>query len=163
MSRFFIVYPKGILNGTMWEFIVEVYEHATRIKMEFVHFVPASLGISGNLIELKLGFDLVVNDADEPEAVFLALSDDDIRGGPQYETVIGNWIERAEANIVPPDPDADPPIPPMTQADYEAAWSNQDTSKTRADARKALVTQRGWTVIAVHWHEGDGTPVDGAI
>ena len=102
---------------------------------------------------MKLGFDLVVEDTDTPLDVFLALSDDDIKNGPGFETVIGNWIERAENNITPG----------ISQADYEAAWSKQDTNKTRQDASRALVSQRGWTVPFVHWHEGDGTVEDGII
>jgi hypothetical protein len=103
------------------------------------------------LRELKVVFDVTVADTDTDQDVDDALFVDDIKPGPSIETVIGNWIERAEAIIGATDP---------TLADYWAEWSKQDTAKTRNDARKALVKQRGWTVTAVHQHEGDNSNTD---
>ncbi len=115
----------------------------------FIHTVAST--VAGDLRELKLVFDVEVADTDTSQDVDDALFVDDIKNGPGVETVWGNWQGRAEGNITPG----------MTQAEYDAAWSKQDTAKTRNDASKALVSQRGWTVSNVHQHEGDGSNTDG--
>ncbi len=81
-----------------------------------------------------------------------ALTADDIKPGPQTETVATNWIERAEADIngLPPG---------FTAEDFTAAQSKQDTSRMRSDALGAF-NDRSWTATSFHQHEGDGTNTD---
>jgi hypothetical protein len=153
MARSLHVYPKAILEGSSWTFIVKVYEHATRTTNRFLHTIPAGVIASTPLRELKISFDLEVADTDTDSDVDDALFVDDIKPGPQTATVWGNWQTRAESVI-------SGLSDPYTLADYWADWSKQDTAKTRTDARRALVTQRGWTVSNVHQHEGDGTNTD---
>jgi hypothetical protein len=131
-----------------------MYEHTAGVTSRFVHVIPAGLTATSDLRELKYGFDLTVDDTDTDQDVDDALFVDDIRNGPQVETVIGNWIDRAEVIIAGLSD-------PYTVADYWAGWSQQDTAKTRNDGRTALITGRGWTVTSFHQHEGDGTNTDG--
>jgi len=154
VARLLHVYPKATLVGSTWTFIVNVYEHATRVTSRFTHSIPAGLTATIDLRELKYGFDLTVGDTDTDQDVDDALFADDIRNGPQVETVIGNWIDRAETNI-------GGLSDPYTLEEYWASWSLQDTNKTRNDGRSALISGRGWTVSAFHQHEGNGTNTDG--
>jgi hypothetical protein len=147
------VYPKVGLVGSTWTLRVKVYEPAIGVSSLFIHDIPAGITATTPLRELKLSFDLTVDDTDTDQDVDDALFLDDIKPGPQSATVWSNWQDRAEAIIAGL---ADP----YTIADYWAAWSQQDTAKTRQDARRALVTQRGWAVTSVHQHEGDGTNTD---
>lgn len=148
MSKLLHVYPKAVLDSSTWFLDVKVFEAATRLTTRFTHEIPA--GVVGNIRELKVTFNVVVSDTDFALDVDDALFVDDIKGGPSVETVWGNWQERAEKNYTPG----------MTQVEYWAEWSKQDTAKTRNDARRSLVTQRGWSVTAIHQHEGDGTNTD---
>lgn len=150
MARNLHVYPKAVLADGNWVLIVKVFDQDLRTTTRWTETTPAGVTVTNRLRLLKMSFDLVVADTDTDQDVFEAFTVDDIRAGPQVETVWGNWVDRAEANIV-----GDP-----TLVEFMAVWSTQDTSKTRADARKALVTQRGWTVSGVHQHEGDGTILD---
>ena len=153
MARNLNVYPKASIEGSTWTFIVKVYEHATKTYSRFEHVVPAGVTAASPLLELKVVFDLTVGDTDTDQDVDDALFVDDIKPGAGVETVIGNWIDRAETIIAGLSA-------PYTRWDYWAEWSKQDTAKTRNDARAALVTGRGWTVTYVHQHEGDGTNTD---
>lgn len=148
MARSLHVYPKAVLVGSEWHFIVKVYEPFMQTNSRFVHVLSA--GVTGNLHELKVAFDLVVADSDTDQDVDDALFVDDIKQGPGVETVWGNWQARAEGIIT--GLGADPSL-----SEYWAAWTQQDTAAVRSDARRALITQRGWSVPHIHWHEGDGT------
>jgi len=152
VARLLHVYPKATLEGSTWTFYVNVYEHDSGVTSRFVHTIAAGVTVTTPLSELKIGFDLTVDDTDTDLDVDDALFLDDIRPGPQTATVIGNWIGQAEDII---DGLTDP-----TVAEYWAGWSHQDTAKIRQDTRRALVTQRGWTITFVHQHEGDGTTTD---
>jgi hypothetical protein len=154
VARTFHVYPKAVLEGSTWTLIVKVHEPSTRTNSQFVHAVAAGVTVANPLRELKISFDLTTGDTDTPQDIDDALFVDDIQPGPQVETVWSNWQERAEAILGG--------LTDPTLADYWAEWSQQDTAKTRSDARKALITQRGWTIDAgsVHQHEGDGTNTD---
>jgi hypothetical protein len=154
MARSLHVYPKATLVGSTWTLIVKVYEATTRVTNRFEHTIPAGVTVSNPLRELKIAFDLEVADTDTDQDVDDALFTDDIKPGPQVQTVWGNWQDRAETIIGG--------LTNPTLGDYWADWSKQDTAKTRSDARRALVTQRGWTVSNVHQHEGDGTNTDEA-
>lgn len=151
MARFLQVYPKASLVGSTWTFYIKVDDFNSGAASRFVHVVPAGVTASLDLRELKVVFALTVDDVDTDQDVDDALFVDDIRSGPQVETVVGNWIERAE-NIIGGGA--------LTLSEYWAAWSKQDTLKTRGDVKKAMVDQRGWTITAVHQHEGDGTNTD---
>lgn len=153
MARLLHVYPKATLEGSTWTFHVRVYEHATGNTSRFVHTILAGVIATSPLRELKVVLDVTVDDTDTDQDVDDALFVDDIKPGPSTETVIGNWIERAEAVVAGL-------TEPYTLGDYWADWSKQDTAKTRNDVAKALVSQRGWDVTFVHQHEGDGTNTD---
>jgi hypothetical protein len=150
MARNLHVYPKAVLDGSSWTFIVKVFDQDTRANSRFEHIVAAGVTAEVPLRLLKLSFDLIVGDADADQAVDDALFLDDIRPGPQVETVWGNWQEEAEGII-------SGLAPGYSAADFWAEWSKQQTAAIRTDARRALVTQRGWSVPWVHQHEGDGT------
>lgn len=153
MARNLHIYPKAVIDGGTWTFIVKVYEHATRITSRFEHSVPAGITVTEPVRLLKISFDMVVEDTDTDQDVDDALFVDDIKPGPQTETVWEAWQDRAETNWTASD---------GTQADYYAQWSKPETNQMRNDARKALITQRGWTIDvgSVHQHEGDGTNTD---
>lgn len=151
MARTLHVYPKAIIEGSTWTFVLKVHEVGVAPQSKFVHSVAAGVTAEIPLRLLKLGFDLVVADTDTDQDVDDALFVDDIRPGPQTETVWGNWQNIAEGII-------SGLATGYGVTDFWAAWRRQDTSSVRSDARRALVTQRGWTVVSgsVHQHEGDG-------
>jgi hypothetical protein len=142
MARNLQVYPKITLVGSLWEITLKVDDLAAG-QTRFVTTEAAGITAIEPTVLLKLVFGLIVGDADADQDVYDALYVDDIRPGPQTETVWSNWRDRAEASW-------------LSGRDNR---SSQDTTKTRNDARRALVTQRGWTVPAgsVHQHEADGS------
>jgi len=152
MARTLQVYPKGVLVGSSWELVVDVYEYSTGVKSEFRHTFAAGVIAETPLVLLKIAFDVIVGDTVTDLDVDTALVADDIRPGPQVETVWGNWQAVAET-IINGLPGG------YTAATFQAAWSKQQTSGVRSDARRALITQRGWTIPvgSIHQHEGDGT------
>jgi hypothetical protein len=152
VARTLDVYPKAVLTGSSWLYTLSVSEQGGA-GSEFRHTVPAAVTAEVPLSVLKLSFELVVADTDTDQDVDDALFVDDIKPGGGVETVAGNWIDTAEDIIGGLTPGYD-------RDDFWADWSKQNTSKVRADARRALVTQRGWTVNAVHQHEGDGTATE---
>ena len=156
MTRQLHVYPKVILEGSTWTLYLDVSEGGVK-EADLTFDLPAGVSSAFPLVLLKVNFDIMVGDTDTAQDVMDALTVDDIKPGPQTETVASNWVERAEDDIngLPPG---------FTAADFRAAQSKQDTSAMRGDARKAM-GDRGWTeapdaVGAVHQHEGDGTSVD---
>lgn len=155
MARTLHVYPKAVIEGSTWTYTLKVYEPATQINSRFVHTVAAGVTAEIPMRLLKLGFDLIVGDADTDQDVDDALFVDDIKPGAQVETVWGNWQELAENKITGLGTG-------YTQADFYATWSPADTNAIRQDARRALIAQRGWTVpvSSIHQHEGDGTVTD---
>ena len=160
MSRTLHVYPKAIIDGSTWTYTLKVYEPATRVNERFEQSFAAGVTVTTELRLLKVSWDLIVGDFDTPSDVDDALFVDDIRPGPQVETVWGNWQIRAEGIIAGLDPG-------YTVTDFWASWTNGDTQAVRNDANRALVSGpggigRGWTIPAgsVHQHEGDGTNTD---
>ena len=153
MARNLHIYPKAILDGNEWLFIVKVYDRATRVTNRFEHTVAAGVFAPTPVRLLKISFDMVVDDLDTDQDVDDSLFVDDIKNGPGYETVIGNWQVLAETNYAASD---------GSQADYYSQWSSSETKQMRNDARKAMVTQRGWFIEpgSVHQHEGDGSNED---
>lgn len=154
MARTFHVYPKAQLVDSTWKLVVKVYEPSTKENWRFVHEITAGVVASTALFELKISFDLIVADTDTPQDVDDALFVDDIAPGPSVASVWARWQDRAE-NII------SGLSAPYTLSNYWADWAPNNTAKTRTDARKALMTQRGWSVPFIHWHEGDGTSEDG--
>ncbi len=155
MARTLHVYPKAILDASTWTLIVKVADS------RFEHTVPAGVTATTELRLLKLVFDLLVEDSDTDQDVDDALFIDDIRPGPQVETVWGNWQITAEAIIAGLDPG-------YTVADFWAEWTHGDTQAVRNDVNRALVSGpggigRGWEVVVgtLHQHEGDGISTDG--
>lgn len=148
MARNLHVYPKAGITGNQWWFVVNVWGDGPRSK--FVHTETAGVTSEIPLTLLKLAFDLTVADTDTDQDVDDALYVDDIKPGPQTETVWGNWRKLAESKIAGLSPG-------YTFAVFRAAWTKPNTNSIRSDARRALITQRGWTVGSVHQHEGDGT------
>ena len=155
VARTVHVYPKAIIEGSEWRYIAKVgdsrLEHGTGEPGD--PLIVSSVTAVTPLVLLKLVFDVVVADTDTDQDIDDALFVDDIRSGPQTETVWGNWQGLAESII-------SGLAPGYTADDFWAAWSIQDTNAVRQDARRALVTQRGWTIVSVHQHEGDGTVLD---
>ena len=138
---------------------MKVSEHATQTSSRFVETV-AGLTVERFLPLLKVVWDLVVADTDTNQDVADSLFVDDIRPGPQTETVWSNWQDRAEGIITGL-------ATGYTVADFWSAWTFGDTQSVRNDANRAMVSGpggigRGWTIVAgtVHQHEGDGTNTD---
>jgi hypothetical protein len=152
VARNLHIYPKAVLDGSTWTLIVKVYEPATRITSRFKHLEAAGVTANEPTRLLKVAWDMVVADTDTDQDVDDALYVDDIRPGPQVETVWGNWRDEAESII-------GGLAGGWTQVDFEAGWTSQATNGMRQDARRALITQRGWTIVAgsVQQTEGDGT------
>ena len=160
VARTLHVYPKAIIDGATWTYVLKVYEPATRINSRFTHIIPAGVTAETPLLLLKVSFDLIVADEDTDQDVDDALIVDDIRPGPQVETAIGNLQITAEDIITGLDPG-------YGLAEFWAAWTHGDTQAVRNDFNRALVSGpgnggRGWEIVAgtVHQHEGDGTNTD---
>jgi hypothetical protein len=160
VARTLHVYPKAVIVGGSWSFVVKVFDQDLRTNSRFVHTIPAGVTAEIPMRLLKLSFDMTVPDIN-PDTLLPVIDSDiddalfvlDIKPGGQTATVWSNWQDTAETNI-------DNLSPGYTQADFYAEWSKQNTSKVRNDARRALVTlQTGWSVDvgSVHQHEGDGT------
>ena len=160
MSRTLHVYPKVSIEDSTWTLTMKVYEHATRVNSRFIETVAAGLTAERPLPLLKVAWNLIVADVDTDQDVADSLFIDDIRPGPQTETVWGNWQTRAESII-------SGLVSGYTVEDFWAAWTGGDTQAVRNDAQWAMVSGsggigRGWTIVAgsVHQHEGDGTNTD---
>ncbi len=149
MARNLEVYPKVILEGSIWTLNLDVAEDGVK-EADLIFSLPAGVTSILPLLLLKVVFGLVVDDTDTAQDVMDALTVDDIHPSPgQTETVATNWIERAEADI-------DGLPPGFTAEDFEAAQTKQDTSRMRGDALGAF-NDRGWTATFFHQHEGNGT------
>jgi hypothetical protein len=147
------VYPKAVVKEDTWTAVLKVTDQDTQANHRFTHVYTSNVLAEAELRLLKVSFDLVVADTDVFQDVDDALFVDDIRPGPQVETVWGNWQVLAESLILSMGT-------PHMQARFWEEWRQQDTASVRSDARRSLVTQRGWTVSNVHQHEGDGTNTD---
>jgi hypothetical protein len=137
---------------------MKVYEPLTKVNSRFVETIPAGLTVERPLPLLKVVWDLVVADSDTDQDVADSLFVDDIKPGPQTETVWGNWQTRAEGIISGLSTG-------YTVADFWSAWTRGDTEAVRNDSQRAMVSGpggigRGWTISNVHQHEGDGTNTD---
>ncbi len=139
---------------------MKVYEPSTRINSRFVESVAAGLTVERPLPLLKVVWDLVVADGDTDQDVADSLFVDDIKPGPQTQTVWGNWQTRAEGII-------SGLASGYAVADFWSAWTMGDTQAVRNDSHRAMVSGpggigRGWTIVAgsVHQHEGDGSNTD---
>lgn len=148
MARNLHIYPSARIEAATWTYRLDVTDRATRATSHFEHVVAAGVTAERPLDLLKVVVGLVVADTDTDQDVDDAMFVDDIRPGPQAETVWGNWQSLAESII-------GALTGGYTERDFWLAWRPQDTSSMRSDARRALVTQRGWTVTFVHQHEGD--------
>ena len=153
MARNLEVYPKAFLEGATWRLVVKVDGD------RFNHVIPAGVTAETPLTLLKVVFGLTVEDSDTNADVDTALLADDIQPGPSTATVWGNWQTRAEEIITGLSPG-------YTAEDFWAAWTMGDTQAVRNDVNRALVAGpggigRGWTITAVHQHEGDGTVMEG--
>lgn len=158
MAKNFETYPQAILDGSTWTVIHQVTDLDTGASIEIEHTFAAGVTVPTPLPELDVVLNLIVPDTVTLDDVDDALFADDIKLGPQSETVWGNWQTRAEAIIAGL-------IPGFTEKDYWAAWTTGDTQATRGDAKRALESGpggigRGWTITFAHQHEGDGTAVD---
>ena len=148
MPRTISVYPQAHLEGTAWKLVIDVGEN------QFTHTATSTVAATTPLSLMKVVFRLTVGDTDTDQDVDDALTVDDIRPGPQTETVWGNIRDLAESIITGL-------TPGYTNTDFQAAWRTQDTSAVRSDAHRALVNQRGWTISEFHQHEGDNTVLEG--
>jgi hypothetical protein len=157
MARFLHVYPKAGIIGSEWWFHVKVFDQTTRVSSKFKHTIAAGVTAEIPLVLLKVGWDMTTDDSATDSDVDDALFVDDIKPGAGAETVWSNWQEIAESII-------SGLLPGYSYADFKAAWSTNDTSSVRADARRALVTQRGWVIetASIHQHEGDGSVTEQA-
>lgn len=155
MARNLVVMTKGWIDGSTWTLRTQFHDDDTGVKTTIFYTTAAGLTAERPLTSPRLSFDLVVGDADTEQDVVDALTLDDIKPGGGFETVFGNWIAIAEGHISVLSTG-------YTRDDFWAEWTKQNTSAIRSDARRALVTQRGWTVVAgsVHQHEGDGTTTE---
>ncbi len=153
------VYPKASIRDSTWTLLMKVYEPATGVQSRLFETVAAGLTVERPLPLLKVVFDLTVDDLDTDQDVADSLFVDDIRPGPQSETVWDNWQTRAETIIAGLSTG-------YTVEDFWAGWTMGDTQAVRNDAQRALTTGpggigRGWTIGSVHQHEGDGSVTDG--
>lgn len=156
MARELHVYPKAVIEGSTWTYVVKVYDHAIRQNSQFVHTAVAGVTAEVPLSLLKVSFDLVVADTDTDQDVDDALWLDTASGGPTNgETLWETWQQLA-----------DPKISGLTTGytvqDFWAEWTQQNTARVRNAARRILINGRGWTIPggSVHQHEGDGTTTD---
>ena len=155
MARNLEIYPKASIEGSTWTLSMRVHEHATRTHSQFTETSAAGLTVERPLLLLKVVFDLIVADTDTDQDVADSLFVDDIRPGPQSETVWSSWQERAEGIISGLSTG-------YTELDFWAVWTHGDTQAMRNDAQRAMISGpggigRGWTITFVHQHEGDGT------
>ncbi len=154
MTRLFKVYPQAALTGSLWRYQASIFEPATGITEHFDRTILAGVTAAVPLLVLKFVFDIEVADTDDATDIDDALFVDDIAPGPQTETVWEAWQTLAESIITSLDPE-------YTLNDYWLTWTKPNTAKIRNDARRALVTQRGWSILKVHQHEGDGSVTNG--
>ena len=161
MARTVHVYPKAIIDGSTWTLFLDVSEGGVQ-EDEPTFTAPAGLVATSELRLLKVSFDLILDDTDTAQDVLTALTVDDIQPGPQTLTTWEDWQDSAEGIIAGL-------TSPYDESDFWAAWTGGDTQAMRNSANRALVSGpggigRGWTVLNVHQHEGDGTfipPADG--
>lgn len=148
MARTLHVYPKAIIDGSEWTYVVKV--GASR----FTHTIPSGVAADVPMRLLKLSYDLTVADTDTDEDVDDAHWSDTASGGPTSgETLWETWQALAEVNLTAAGS-------PHTQAGLYAEWSKQNTQRIRQAGNRILVNGRGWTIANVHQHEGDGTNTD---
>lgn len=157
MARSLHVYPKPVLVGSQWDYVLFVQEYdpttgehiGTRSK--FRHAVPAGVTAEMPLRLLKLSYDVTTADTDTDADVDDAHFVDTASGGPTNgETLFESWSGLAESIIGGLSPG-------YTVRDFWAEWTTQNTARVRTAARRILVNGRGWTVTNVHQHEGDGS------
>ncbi len=150
MTRSLSVYPKAFVEDSTWHLTIEVD------GFDFLHLISAGVTAEISLGLLKVVFNLIVEDSDTNQDVDDALFLDDIRPGPQMETVWSSWQGIAEGIISGLDPG-------YTENDFWAVWTRGDTEAVRNDVQRALVAGpggigRGWTITSFHQHEGTGPP-----
>ena len=154
MARLLHVYPKAVIDGSFWSLHVKVYDQTTHVNSRFVHVIPAGVTAELPMRLLKLSYDLTVADTDTDQDVDDAHFVDTASGGPTNgDTLWETWQALAESRIAGL-------TTGYTQADFFAAWTQQNTARVRTAARRILINGRGWTVSSVHQHEGDGTVTD---
>lgn len=159
MARFLEVYPKAILDGSTWELVVKVHDQTTGTSTRIVHTEPAGVTSTEPLTLLKLVLNLETEDTATDQDVADALLVDDIKPGGQTETVWERWRNIAEGII-------DGLRVGFTREEFQAAWGPNSTNQIRNGARFALIDGpgpigRGWTILAIHQHEGDGSVLEG--
>ena len=124
------VYPKAWLSSSGWELVLRVLDMDTDEQTEYRATAP---GTAGRWRVPKLVLELDgPSSPDEIRDLFLS---DDIRPGPQTETVWEAFVDTAEGNT---------------------AWTKQDTAKLRQALSRGL-SGYPWTLLAVEVHEIDGT------
>jgi hypothetical protein len=156
VARNLHVYPKAVIDGSTWTYLVKVFDQDTRTNTRFEHVVPAAVTAEVPLRLLKVSWDMTVADSDSDADVDDALFVDTASGGPTNgETLWETWQGLADPKIAGL-------TSPYTAADFFAEWSQQDTARIRNAARRILINGRGWTVVSgtVHQHEGDHSNTD---
>ena len=153
MARNVQVYPKVTLVGSTWLLRVKVDD------ARFEHLISAGVTAEIPLVLLKFVLNITVEDSDLDSDVDDAIFVDDIRPGPQVETVWSNWQSIAEGII-------GDLATGYTVKDFWEAWTNGNTQAIRNDVNRAFVAGpggigRGWTINSFHQHEGDGTVLEG--
>jgi hypothetical protein len=97
VARSLHVYPKAVLVGSSWSFIVKVFDQDTRTSSRFTHEVAAGVTAEIPMRLLKLSYDLTVGDADIDQDVDDAHFVDTAAGGPTNgETLWETWQTLAE-------------------------------------------------------------------
>lgn len=152
MARNLAVMPRAYIKDSTWTLRIQFKDDDTGTKTTLTYTQAAGVTVETGLNMPRLSFDLIVGDADTEQDVLDALTVDDIKPGGGVETVFGNIIDIAEGHI-------GNLTTGYTNQDFHAEWSKQNTSAVRTDARRALITQRGWAIPvgSIHQHEGDGT------
>lgn len=164
MARSLHVYPKATLVDSTWLVKLSVAEFddadgSILNHMKFKPDIPAGVTAEIPLPLLKMAFDLITDhtgtddfDTVVAQDVYDAIFVDDIQPGGGYETVWSNWQEQAEATI-------EAMSSPHTRQDFWSRWTKQAIQSVRDDARRALITQRGWTVPVGEFYQrlGDGS------
>lgn len=150
MARNLAITPKIVLDGSDWVLAFFVYDKDLRVRSKFKYVFPASVSSPVPIRLLKVAFDMIVDDTDTDQMVADAFVYEDIRSGPQVETVIGNWIGLAETQIQGLGD-------PWTYNDFVAAWTPNEVNAVIGDVR-TLIKNR-WTIPVgeIHYHSSEGS------
>ncbi len=141
------VYPKAWLDGSIWYAQVRVSD-STGAYTEFDHQIAAGVSTVEPLRLLKVVSTLEIPDGTPLSDVDDSLFVDDAKPGGGVTTVWEEWQDIAEGKIGS--------RTDFTEQEFWEGWGANNTATIRQRASYAW-GQRGWTVLDVHQHEGDGS------